>query len=313
MKYENSPIILFTYRRIPKKTIESLLKNSLAKESKLFIFSDGYKNEVDKKDVLEVRKYIKTIDAFKNITIYEAEKNNGLANSVINGVTKIIHKYDKVIVLEDDLIVSDDFLNYMNEALKFYKDDKKVWSISGYGPDMECLKSYNEDIYLSLRGSSWGWATWIDRWDSIDWEIKDWDDFKKDKKAIEKFNLGGNDMYKMLELQMLGKIDSWAIRWCYNQSIKDMYTIYPKKSKIINDGFSDNKGTHNNSAYSKLVKKIDNNIVTFKFLYRNEIIIKCFQMYHNLSIRTKVGYFMKKNGGYKFVKELLKRLNHKDI
>lgn len=302
------PIILFTYRRVPTRTIESLLNNHSAKESELFIFSDGYKNETDKKDVLEVRQYLKIVDGFKNITIYEAENNNGLAKSIINGVTEIIYKYDKVIVLEDDLIVSDDFLNYMNEALKFYKDDKKVWSISGYGPDMECLKSYNEDIYLSPRGSSWGWATWKDRWDSIDWDIQDWDDFKKDKKAIEKFNLGGNDMYKMLELQMLGKIDSWAIRWCYNQSIKNMYTIYPKKSKIINDGFSDDKGTHNSGSYTKLVNKIDNSKITFQQIDVNKTILKCFHRYHNLSIKTRIGYFLKKNGGYKLIKNIINKL-----
>ena len=306
MKKENSPIILFTYRRIPKETIKSLVKNSLVKDSELFIFSDGYKNEVDRKDVLEVRKYLKTIKDFKNITIYESEKNNGLAKSIIDGVTKIINKHGKVIVLEDDLIVSDDFLNYMNEALEFYKDDEKIWSISGYGPDMKCLKNYNENIYLSPRGSSWGWATWKDRWDSIDWDIKDWQEFKKDKKAIEKFNFGGDDMYKMLELQMLGKIDSWAIRWCYNQYIKNMYTVYPKKSKIINDGFNDNKGTHNSGTYSKLVNKIDNNKIIFKSLDRNITIIKCFQTYHNLSFKTKIGYFLKKYGGYKLIKNIIK-------
>jgi len=301
-----SPVVLFTYRRVPKETIESLLKNNLAKESELFIFSDGYKNDIDKQDVLEVRKYFKTISGFKSITIYESEKNKGLANNIIDGVTQIIDKYKKVIVLEDDLIVSSDFLDYMNEALEFYKDDKKIWSISGYGPNMKCLENYNEDIYLSTRASSWGWATWKSRWDSIDWDIQDWQEFKQNKKAIEKFNLGGNDMYKMLELQMLGKIDSWAIRWCYNQFKQDKYTIYPKKSKIINNGFSDNKGTHNNGTYSKLVKILDNNQITFIPLSINEKIIKCFCIYHNLSLKTKIGYFLKKYGGYTFAKKIIK-------
>jgi len=303
---ENSSIILFTYRRIPYKTVASLLKNKLANESELFIFSDGYKNGIDKKDVLEVREYLKTISGFKNITIYESKINKGLATSIIYGVENIINKYEKVIVLEDDLIVSSDFLEYMNEALEFYKDNKNIWSISGYGPDMECLKNYNEDIYLSPRGSSWGWATWKDRWDTIDWEIKDWQEFKKDEKATEKFNLGGNDMYKMLELQMLGKIDSWAIRWCYNQFKQDKYTIYPKKSKVINDGFNDGKGTHNSGVSSKLVKKMDNNKIVFKLLYTNVSIAKCFKKYHNLSFKTRIGYFLKKYGGYVLAKKLIK-------
>ena len=302
----NSPIILFTYRRIPDKTIDSLIKNQLAKESELYIFSDGYKNETDKKDVLEVREYLRTICGFKKITIYESKENKGLANSIIDGVTRIVNKYGKVIVLEDDLIVSTDCLNYMNEALEFYKDEKNIWSISGYGPDMACLKNYKEDIYLSPRGSSWGWATWKDRWETIDWAVKDWHEFKKDKKAIEKFNLGGNDMYRMLELQMLGKIDSWAIRWCYNQFKQDKYTIYPKKSKIINDGFNDDKGTHNSGNYSKLVNKVDNTTITFEKLDLNMSMVRCFQKYHNLSLKTQIGYFLKKYGGYDVAKKLIK-------
>ena len=71
-------------------------------------------------------------------------------------------------------------------------------------------------------------------------------------------------MFKMLELQMLEKIDSWAIRWYYNQFILGMYTVYPTKSKIINDGFSDEKGTHNSGANNKWVVELDNEKINFK-------------------------------------------------
>jgi len=305
-------VILFTYRRVPDKTIESLLKNSLAKESELFIFSDGYKNEIDKKDVLEVRQYLKTIDGFKNISIYESRKNKGLANSIIAGVTKIINEYEKVIVLEDDLIVSSDFLDYMNEALAFYKDDKKIWSISGYTPNLKCLKDYDKDVYLSVRANSWGWATWKDRWDSIDWEIKDWKEFKKDKKAVEKFNLGGNDMYKMLELQMLGKIDSWAIRWCYNQFKQNKYTVYPKYSKIINNGFADEKAQHNSGQkWDKFDVALCNKKLRFeKISIVNKQILKEFKDLYSIGLYTKIGYFLKKHGGYDMVKKVIKGLKN---
>jgi len=301
-----APIILFTYRRISYKTIESLLKNSLAKESELFIFSDGYKNEIDKKDVLEVRQYLKTIDGFKNINIFEAEKNKGLANSIIDGVTKVINEFKKVIVLEDDLIVSSDFLDYMNEALNFYEKDKRIWSISGYTPNLKCLENYDKDVYLSVRANSWGWATWKDRWDSIDWDIKDWQEFKKNKEAIKKFNLGGNDMFKMLELQMLDKIDSWAIRWCYNQFKHNTYTIYPKKSKVINNGFNDAKGVHNSGKNDKWIVELNNEKINFEYLYVEQEILECFQKYYNIGLITKIGYFLKKIGGYDVAKTLYK-------
>ena len=164
MNNDLAPIIIFTYRRTPDKLINSVLKNNLAQQSEVIIYSDGNKNKNDLEDVKEVRKYLHTIEGFKNTKIIESEKNKGLANSIIDGVSEIINKYDKVIVLEDDLIVSNDFLDYMNNALNFYEKDKKIWSISGYGPKLPCLENYYDDIYLSVRGSSWGWATWKDRW-----------------------------------------------------------------------------------------------------------------------------------------------------
>ena len=300
-----APVILFVYRRIPNKTIESLLKNKLSKDSKLFIFSDGYKNEIDKKDVLEVRKYLKTIKGFKEVTVIEREKNLGLAKNIINGVSEVINKYEKVIVLEDDLIVSNDFLEYMNNALEFYKNDQRIWSISGYTPNLKCLENYDKDVYLSVRANSWGWATWKDRWETIDWDIKDWENFKRDKVAIRKFNKGGNDMFRMLELQMLGKIDSWAIRWCYNQFKQGKYTIYPKYSKVFNNGFDD-VGTHNSTGFEKWNTKISNKKIKFENIEYSEKIMCCFKDFYDLSLKTKIGYFLRKYGGYKIVKKLEK-------
>ncbi len=298
------PIILFTYKRIPDQLIDSLLKNNLSSKSDLIIYSDGAKSSFDEDDISEARKYLKCIVGFKSIKIIEAPKNKGLANSIIDGVSEVLDEYGKIIVLEDDLIVSKDFLEYMNDALNFYDADKKIWSIAGYGPKLPCLDNYEDDLYLSTRGSSWGWATWKDRWDTIDWEVKDFDNLKQDKDLQNKFNLGGNDMYKMLELQMLGKIDSWAIRWCYSQFKLNAYTVYPKRSKVINNGFSDNKGTHNSGYNDKLTVELDDININFKDLVVNRELVKCFQEFHNLSIKTQMGYFLKKFGGYNLVKKI---------
>ena len=74
-----APIVLFTYNR-PwhlMQTVSALLKNFLASESEIFIFSDGPKDENDEAKVAEVRKYIKTIKGFKRIEIIERDKNWG--------------------------------------------------------------------------------------------------------------------------------------------------------------------------------------------------------------------------------------------
>lgn len=226
-----APIVMFTFNRLEhtKKTIEALKKNNFAKESEIFIFSDGPRNEQEKLKVNEVRKFINNIDGFKNVTLSESEVNKGLANSVINGVTKIINEYGKIIVLEDDLVTSKYFLEYMNKALNLYKSRKDIWSISGYTPNIEIQREYKDEVYLIKRGASWGWATWKDRWKLNDWDVNDYVEFKKNKKMVREFNLSGSDMAPMLNDQMEGRINSWAIRWGYNQFRQNMWTVYPVK------------------------------------------------------------------------------------
>ena len=245
MKRELAPVIMFVYNRLDsvEQTIENLKRNELAEQAELFIFSDAAKKESQVENVSLVRNYIHKIDGFKSVHIIEAEKNKGLAKLVITGVTEIINEKGKVIVVEDDLITSPQFLTFMNDALDFYEDEKKIWSISGYQFPFELPETYTKSVYAAYRSSSWGWATWKDRWETIDWEVKDYSSYKYNPLRIAKFCKGGTDLDKMLRYQMQGKIDSWAIRWCYNQCKQDKYTIYPVKSLVNNIG-TDGRGTH---------------------------------------------------------------------
>lgn len=243
-----APVVLFVYNRVDhtKSVIESLSANLLAKETELYVFADAEKTEKGLEKVQEVRRYINCTDwhsNFKKVTLVQAEKNKGLAKSVITGVTDVLEKYEKVIVIEDDLILSPYFLNYMNEALEYYKADQDIWSISGYSFPMKSLKKYPHDIFYSYRGCSWGWATWLDRWKTVDWDVKDYNAMMNDDQWIARFNRGGADLANMLKLQVEGKIDSWAIRWCFAQSNQNMYTVYPKNSYLHNGG-CDGSGTH---------------------------------------------------------------------
>src|SRR5258708_7063170 len=130
----NAPVILFTYNRPAhtRATIEALLKNSGAAESDLFIISDAAANKNSQPAVQEVRDYIKTVRGFKKICIIEREKNYGLGNNIITGVTDIVELYGRVIVLEDDLTTAPFFLRYMNEALDMYSENEKVICVHAY-------------------------------------------------------------------------------------------------------------------------------------------------------------------------------------
>jgi hypothetical protein len=287
-----APVALFVYKRIDclEITINSLKSNTLAKETELYIFSDGYKNEVDKEGVLEVRKYLKSINGFKNIIIIESDINAGLANSIIKGVSFILTKFDSIIILEDDLETSKYFLKFMNEALTFYKNNASVISIAGYNMNIPAEHKKEYDVYFTKRAGSWGWATWASKWEGIDWEVNDFKSFIENKKEQREFNQMGSDLTNMLKKQQLRKNNSWAIRYCFHQFKYNLYTVYPFISLVKNVGFTTD-ATHTFEKYNRFnTEKKLNNSSDFTFspnVELDKLIIKDFAKMNGYTKRIK--------------------------
>lgn len=231
----NVPIVIFAFNR-PQALLrlkDSLERNELYFDSKKFVFVDGCRNESDRKNVDEVIRIASSITD----QLFISSKNKGLGRSVIEGVTTIISQYGKAIILEDDLVCSENFLSYMNQALDFYQNDSRIFSICGYGLRIKRPTNYVGDVYLLARSSSWGWGTWKDRWEQVDWEVGDWQELILNRKRQKAFNRNGSDMFAMLKGYMEGKNHSWAIRFCYSQFKLKKYSIHPFLSKISNEGF----------------------------------------------------------------------------
>ena len=248
----NAPVVLFVYNRVDhvEQTLSALAENNIANKSELYIFSDGPKKENDEK-VMAVRKLIsdeKWSQCFKQVSVIASDKNKGLANSIITGVDTIIRKYGRVIVIEDDCVSSPDFLSFMNDCLDFYERNNKIWSIGGYSFDISFPPDYSKDVYFMGRTCSYAWATWLNRWEKVDWNVSDYNDFKFNLWRRHQFNEYGMDRSKMLDEQQLGMKNSWAIRFCYAMFSNSMLTVYPKKTRIRNIGY--NEGTHVNSNKS---------------------------------------------------------------
>lgn len=240
-----APIVFFVYNR-PKHTetvLNALKKNTLAKDSLLYVFSDAAKKEKDFENVNKVREIINKIDGFKEVFVTEAKTNIGCADSIISGITKVINEHGKAIIIEDDILTAPNFLEFMNEALEKYENDKRIYSISGFITNEKMASVCKDFVFLAYRNSSWGWGTWIDRWNDIDWDMLQWEKIKRDKNLWKKLQKGGQDAPYLLKLQMEGFIDSWAIRFYSDNVLKDKYTVFPTKTFVRNIGL-DGSGTH---------------------------------------------------------------------
>lgn len=291
---ELAPIILFVYNRPfhTKQTVEALKNNELAEKSELFIYCDAAKNELATESVKQVKSYVNTIDGFKNVTIVEREKNWGLANSIIDGVTKVVNKYGRVIVLEDDLVTSPYFLKFMNDALENYKDKKNVWHISGWGYPIE--PTGLDDVFLWKFMNCWGWATWSDKWKYFE---KNTDDlistFTKDD--IKRFNLNG---YENFWSQVLdnkkGKINTWAIYWYATIFKKDGLCLNPVKTFVENIGHDGSGENCNANDSFKSSMNTSNNINFITILEENELVVNRIQNFYKLQKKSIVVRIIKR-------------------
>lgn len=237
-----APIALFAYNRPHhlRGTVEALAKNSLAAYSELHVFLDGAKSDADRDAVAAVRQYISEIEGFKSISVTAQEKNQGLAASIVGGVSLLLDSHERVIVLEDDIITSPFFLEFMNDALEAYKSDLEVASIHGF---MYAAEGLPETFFL--RGADcWGWATWRRAWQVFNPDGAELLRQLEGYKLLDEFDLGGAvPNVQMLRDQIDGRNDSWAIRWHASAFLQNKLTLHPGHSLIQNIGL-DGSGTH---------------------------------------------------------------------
>lgn len=253
-KYQvKSPVLLIFYNRVDKaKNILQNLLDTKNNFSKLFIRVDGPKNEDDS---IKVNKVIKIIDLYKknfdNINISIEKKNLGLQQNIIRSIDNVLDKEETVIVLEDDQLVSKQFFEFCDLMLLKFKNNEKIFQISGscYLPDR--LKK--NDIYFSKFADCVGWATWKRSW-------------KKLRRSICLYEIYMNNIvknyYKDLSIThwfyeylyrehtAIEKKGLWSTWWQLSIIYENGICVNPMKNLSIHDGLDkESSPEHYDSSY----------------------------------------------------------------
>ncbi len=239
-----APIVVFAYNRPDhlQRTLTALGQNTLADQSDVFIYCDGAKTPQQQSAVDATRAVADAAEGFANVTVVKRDVNWGLAKNIVDGVTKIVQDYGRIIVVEDDILTSPHFLTYMNDALSLYDGNPKVACISGwcFAHDVP-----NPPETFLLKGADClGWGTWTEKWEIYNHNaIYLLDEITK-RGLLREFNVNNcYDYALMLQDAAAGRVSSWAIRWYASAFLADMYCLYPKHNLTENIGF-DNTGTH---------------------------------------------------------------------
>lgn len=223
------------------RTLEALAACPEAQHSSITIFCDGPRRDGDAAAVAAVRATARAARGFGSLTVEASDGNLGLAGSIIRGVGAQLARSDRVIVVEDDLVVSPHFLRFMNQGLDLYADEPRVASIHGYTyPIGETLP----ETFFQRGADCWGWATWGRAWRHFEPDGARLLARLQQRRLTRQFDLDGSYPYtRMLEDQIAGRNDSWAIRWHAACFLDELLTLYPGRTLVENIG-NDSSGTH---------------------------------------------------------------------
>lgn len=246
-----APIVMIAYNRpeLVRLVIDNVSRANNVGDHMVFMFIDGPRNESDrdKQDMIQeiVESHRKWLPKLK---IIRRGSNYGCRGNIVDAISRVISEYGKAIIIEDDILISRTFLDYMDEALDFYRDDKTIWSINAYqSPNLQIPKDYPYDVYLNPVNMCWGWGTWVDRWEQVDFDMKDWSTVRDDPKLIAKLNRAGRQLLGMIESQAAGILKTWDVQCAYHVVKNGLMSIEPKFQLSKNIGFSAYEGgEHNN-------------------------------------------------------------------
>jgi len=237
-----APVAIFVYNRLKntKGVIEALQDNYLAKDTDVFVFSDGQRTERDANSVRAVREYLKTVNGFKSFTVIERKENFYIEKNIIEGVTEIVNKFGKIIVLEDDGVSAKNFLTFMNNALDFYQNNEKVMHIATF-TFVKMPEDFRKTFFWSYsENTGGGWGTWKSRWSKFQW-------FKSEQEALsllteeQKNRIELNGIMKSLGLLKLNPIP-WDICWNIAINRNGGLSVNSPGALIKNNGLFN--GTH---------------------------------------------------------------------
>jgi hypothetical protein len=296
MDVMSTALVVFAYKR-PKHletTLTALAASAGAQAYNLFVFCDGPRKSADMEAVARVRDIAKNAKGFRSVRVQASSVNLGLGRSVIEGVSAVLDQYDSVIVVEDDIEVATGFLPFMQSALNLYRDNQRVFSISGYVPPVQGGDRHG-DAFFVPRICPWGWGTWRDRWRTVDWQCSEYWSFMADRQRRAEFTRCGKDMLDMIINQIEGEAESWAIRFDFGRyNYGDALTLYPTRSLTSNTGM-DGSGEHREASTHYVSEVSDQLSFDLPVLVREaEDMTRAFSRFYPRRLRSRLAIWARR-------------------
>lgn len=239
-----APIVVYVYHRHEKlkRCIEALKANPLAPQSDLFIVSDGPRPK-DVAAVEQVREVCRQVTGFRAVNLILRPVNLGITDSVSSAEVQVVGDYGRVISLEDDNEVSQNFLQFINEGLDYYEQDRRIYSVGGYRAPFPLPAGYTKDHWFGPWHNPWTYGTWKDRRLALDIRRNDFSSTFDSARRRGQLRRLGRFMYDSAWLDWKGIAHALDARVCMHMFERDMVSVFPVVSKVRNTGH-DGSGLH---------------------------------------------------------------------
>jgi hypothetical protein len=210
--------------------------------------------------------------------VWQRKSNLGVAASIMSAIDWFFSHVQSGIILEDDLIFDSNFLNFSSQALDYFKNDSKVWLISGNN-------YFNDGVVKSDNSWStypliWGWATWSTRW----YEMRDLILSNAEPENLKLKAPVRNYWKTGLRRSREGKIDSWAAPLAAIQHSMFRYTVIPPINLVSNVG-NDSAAVHTLMASWHMGQSVSSELITYTFASENRDKVS---QINDLVLETKV-------------------------
>jgi hypothetical protein len=249
----DAPVLLITFNR-PDDARKVFNKIREAKVKRLYVFNDAPRagNNEDQNARIAIKNLLKEVDWDCNLYVNFQEKNLGCGTGPATALTWAFEKEDRLIILEDDCVPSPPFFKFCNHCLDMYKDDTRVWMVSGRSHQQFTRFFADFDYIFSHYGHGGGWATWKRCWNYFDIEMKEFPEFIKNggyenvfysKKEGRLYN----EKYTKLFADKCLKTHAWDFQFGFSIISHGGLSIIPAKNLIENIGYM---GTHSSKKNS---------------------------------------------------------------
>lgn len=274
IKNLNTPVLFMIFNRI-EPTIQVFEQIRKAKPPRLYVASDGARETKQGENELveKVRTYIvNSVDWDCEVFYLFRENNLGCKIAVSEAITWFFQHEEQGIILEDDCKPSQSFFWFCEDMLNYYKNDMRIWHISGNN-FQKGVQRGEGSYYYSRYAHIWGWATWANRWQRYDVSLNTFSEFKKRNKIKYVFENKREQQFWLCNFQQIidEKINTWDYQWEYCVIVNNGLCITPSVNLISNIGFGEN-ATHTFDPDSELAN-IQEHDIAFPLIHPKFMIL----------------------------------------